>query len=160
MAEGKKHHYSVNVEWTGNTGSGTSHYSKYSRDHDLSCGDKTTIKGSADAAFKGDASRWNPEDMMVGSISACHQLWYLHLCSVAGVVVLSYVDEAEGVMVEDAKKGGFFTEVILKPKVTITADSDPAKAKELHEEAHKLCFIANSVNFPISHDPTIVISEG
>jgi organic hydroperoxide reductase OsmC/OhrA len=155
MSSGKEHHYKVNVTWTGNTGSGTSHYAKYSRAFELSCAGKPMLLGSSDPAFLGDETRWNPEDMLVGSIAACHKLWYLHLCAVAGVVVVSYVDECEGVMVEDDEKGGFFTQVTLRPKVGISPQSDREKAMSLHDDAHKFCFIANSLNFPIIHEPTI-----
>ena len=156
MSSGKEHHYSVAVQWTGNTGTGTSNYAAFSRDHELSCDGKPTILGSSDPAFRGDAARWNPEDLLVASVAACHKLWYLHLCAVAGVVVVAYVDEAEGVLVEDAQKGGFFSKIVLRPKVTITPDSDPEKAASLHEKAHEKCFIANSVNFPVTHEETII----
>jgi len=157
MSSGKEHHYSVGLEWTGNTGTGTSNYAAFSRDHELVCEGKPPILGSSDPAFRGDAARWNPEDLLVASVAACHKLWYLHLCALAGVVVVAYVDEAEGVMVEDTHKGGFFSKIVLRPKVTITADSDPEKAASLHEQAHEKCFIANSVNFPVSHEETIVV---
>jgi len=157
MSSGKQHHYCVAVQWTGNTGTGTSNYAAFSRDHELSCDGKPPILGSSDPAFRGDAARWNPEELLVASVAACHKLWYLHLCAVAGVVVTGYVDEAEGVMVEDAQKGGFFAKIVLRPKVTITPDSDPEKAASLHEQAHEKCFIANSVNFPVSHEETIIL---
>ncbi len=157
MSSGKEHHYLVGLTWTGNTGTGTSNYAAFSRDHELICDGKPAISGSSDPAFRGDAARWNPEDLLVASVAACHKLWYLHLCAVAGVVVVAYVDEAEGVMVEDAQKGGFFSKIVLRPKVTITADSDPEKAASLHQQAHEKCFIANSVNFPVTHEETIVV---
>lgn len=153
----RKHHYRVHVEWTGNTGSGTSGYKDYSRNHAIGDPDtdKAIISGSADPAFRGDADRWNPEDLLVASISACHQLWYLHLCAVGGVVVSDYRDEAVGEMVEGGDGGGHFAEVTLRPVVTLAAGSDAEKAKALHEKAHALCFIANSVNFPVRCEPEI-----
>lgn len=159
MASGKQHHYSVTVEWTGNHGTGTSGYAAYGRDHVIRAGEKPTISASSDPAFRGDAKRWNPEDMLVASVSACHKLWYLHVCAVAGVVVTAYVDRAEGVMVEDAKRGGTFTGIVLRPTVTIAAGSDPAKAAALHHDAHEKCYIANSVNFPIACEPVIVVAD-
>jgi len=155
MADGKHHHYSVEVRWTGNLGEGTKSYRSYARTHEITSGSKPMIPASSDPAFRGDADRWNPEDLMVAAVSACHKLWYLHLCAVAGVNVVAYVDHAEGVMKEDDKRGGYFSAVTLKPEVTISADSDPAKAAALHHDAHEKCFIANSVNFPISCEPTI-----
>lgn len=155
MAERKTHTYRTTVTWTGNTGTGTSGYRDYARAHDIAAPGKSPIAGSSDPAFRGDATRWNPEDLLVGSLSACHKLWYLHLCAEAGVVVTAYVDEAVGTMVEDAEKGGYFTAVALHPVVTI-AKGDPDVAARLHETAHGKCFIANSVNFPVTCTPRII----
>jgi organic hydroperoxide reductase OsmC/OhrA len=158
MASTKNHRYTATVTWTGNTGEGTRTYRSYGRDHSLTASGKPAILGSSDPAFRGDASRWNPEDLLVGALAACHKLWYLHLCAVAGVVVVAYVDTARGEMVEDAERGGHFTQVTLRPQVTIAAGSDPARAHALHADAHTKCFIANSVNFPVTVEPTIVVA--
>jgi len=155
MPTAKTHTYRAVVTWTGNRGTGTSGYRDYGREHEIAAGGKPVIAGSSDPAFRGDASRWNPEDLLVGSVSACHKLWYLHLCAEAGIVVTAYVDEAVGTMVEDAAKGGYFTQIALNPVVTI-ARGEPAKAVALHAEAHAKCFIANSVNFPVTCTPRIV----
>ncbi|HKS65782.1 MAG TPA: OsmC family protein [Candidatus Acidoferrales bacterium] len=150
------HHYKVTVEWTGNSGTGTSAYKAYERNHVISAGAaKPPIPGSSDPLFRGDPARWNPEELLVASLSACHKLWYLHLCALAGVVVTSYVDHAEGEMEEGPDGGGRFLRVVLRPHVTITPASDMAKARELHREAHAKCFIANSMNFPVEHEPEI-----
>jgi organic hydroperoxide reductase OsmC/OhrA len=154
----KTHRYSLSVAWTGDQGSGTSRYDAYSRDHLIRVGAKPSIEASSDPAFRGDATRHNPEELFVSSISSCHMLWYLHLCSTNGVVVTSYVDEPVGTMEESAKGDGRFTDVILHPRVTIGAGSDPELAKRLHEDAHRFCFIANSVNFPVRCEPVIDIS--
>jgi organic hydroperoxide reductase OsmC/OhrA len=146
----KTYHYSVTVEWTGNTGTGTSGYRSYERRHEISAGTgKPVIAGSSDPAFRGDPMRWNPEELLVASLSACHKLWYLHLCAEAGIVVRAYRDEAEGVMAESADGSGQFMRVTLRPRVTVAAGSDMTKARELHEAAHGKCFIARSVNFPV-----------
>lgn len=152
---GRRHNYSPIVTWTGNTGRGTSGYKEYSRDHIVSVEGRPDLAGSADPAFRGDASRYNPEDMLVASISSCHMLWYLHLAADAGVIVIAYRDEAVGTMVEDRERGGWFERVTLKPEVTISAASDADKAKALHAAAHAKCFIANSVNFPVDCVPTV-----
>ena len=152
---GKIHTYDVAVEWTGNKGDGTSSYRGYDRSYDVRADGKPTLQGSSDPAFRGDASCWNPEDLLVASASACHKLTYLHLCSVNKVIVTAYVDQAHGVM-EEGKMGGKFVKIILRPTVTITADSDADVAKKLHHDANSFCFIANSVSFPIEHEPTIV----
>jgi organic hydroperoxide reductase OsmC/OhrA len=153
MAKGE-HKYSVSVQWTGNRGTGTSGYRDYGRDHVIRAGGKPDIAGSSDPAFRGDPGRWNPEDLLVGAVSACHKLWYLHLCSDAGIAVLAYDDRAEGTMVEDPEAGRF-TRIVLRPRVTIRAADDVALAERLHHAAHEKCFIANSVNFPIVCEPEI-----
>lgn len=149
-----EHHYSVKVEWTGNKGTGTSGYREYERSHVISAKGKPDIAGSSDPAFRGDAARWNPEELLLGSIAACHKLWYLHFCAVSGVVVSEYVDEADGTMFLTREGGGRFTEVVLKPVVTISK-GDPNVALELHADAHEKCFIANSVNFPIRVEASV-----
>lgn len=152
----KQHRYAVRVTWTGNTGTGTKGYRDYERAHDVAAQGKVTIAGSSDSAFHGDASRWNPEELLVASLSACHKLWFLGLCSRSGIVVIAYQDEAEGSMVEEADGAGQFTLVTLRPRVTISAESDEAKAAELHRAAHAMCFIARSVNFPVVIEPVIM----
>ena len=149
----RQHTYKVKVHWTGNRGSGTSGYSAYGRDHLIQAGQKQDIAGSSDPAFLGDATRWNPEDLLVASTSACHKLWYLHLCADAGIAVLSYTDEAQGTMVEGAR--GHFTEIVLRPHVVIRAEDDIELARQLHHTAHQQCFIANSLNFPVRCESTI-----
>ncbi len=154
---GKRHSYTTRVEWTGNRGTGTSAYRAYDRAHEIGAGGlKPAIPGSSDPSFNGDPARWNPEELLVASLSTCHQLWYLHLASEAGVIVTAYVDEAEGVMVETADGGGRFERVTLRPRVTIAA-GNAAKAEALHAQAHHKCFIANSVNFPVDCEPTTEI---
>src|SRR3954468_9175486 len=95
-----EHHYSLNVKWTGNRGKGTTGYADYDRSHTISVNGKSDILGSSDAAFRGDTSRHNPEDMLVASLSTCHMLWYLHLCADAGIAVTHYTDNATGTMIE------------------------------------------------------------
>lgn len=153
---GKDHHYAVTVTWTGNQGTGTSGYRSYSRAHEIAAGVKPVIPGSSDPAFRGDAARWNPEDLLVASLSACHKLWYLSLCAGAGIVVTDYVDNAEGWMAEEQGGAGQFTRVTLRPQVTIAAGSDAEKARHLHHTAHDMCFIARSVNFPVEAEPQII----
>lgn len=115
---------------------------------------KKNIYGSSDPLFRGDKTKHNPEDLLVSSLSACHMLWYLHLCSQAGVIVTDYIDNATGTMVETESGGGQFTEVTLNPKVTVTDKAMIEKANELHQKANELCFIASSVNFRVRHNPT------
>ncbi len=152
------HHYQVKIVWTGNRGEGTANYRAYDRDHQIIVRGKPVIEASADAAFRGDAKRHNPEDLLVAALSTCHMLWYLNLCADAGIVVSGYRDEAAGEMVTDAATGGRFTSVTLRPVVTLAA-GDPDTARLLHNEANRRCFIANSVNFPVRHEPTILADQ-
>jgi organic hydroperoxide reductase OsmC/OhrA len=145
--------YAVKVIWTGNRGTGTSAYTAYDRDHEILIAGKPVLRGSSDKAFRGDPHRHNPEDLLVAALSTCHMLWYLHLCADAGIVVSGYRDDASGVMTS-GPEGGRFEQVVLKPTVTIT-QGDAALAETLHDEAHRRCFIANSVNFEVTHRPTI-----
>jgi organic hydroperoxide reductase OsmC/OhrA len=149
------HHYSVTVTWTGNRGTGTSSYRGYDRSHDISAEGRPTIPASSDPAFRGDPSRWNPEQLLVAALSDCHMLWYLHLCAAAGIVVLDYVDDATGTMEEEKSGGGQFTEVILRPRVTVADPDTVTKALTLHHDANAMCFIARSVNFPVRHEPLV-----
>ena len=151
----REHTYSTVLTWTGNKGQGTSAYDAYARDYEVACAGKTTIQGSADSRYKGDAARHNPEEMLVAAMSACHMLWYLHLCALNGVVVTAYEDTAEGHMRTHADGSGEFKQVTLRPRVTISASSDPDEATRLHKEANAMCFIARSVSFPVQDRPEI-----
>ncbi len=152
---GKTHTYTVAVAWSGNLGAGTSTYKAYARDHVIGAPGKPDIPGSSDAAFRGDATRYNPEEMLVAAISTCHMLWYLHLAADAGIVVTAYTDAPAGTMVEDPERGGYFTSVTLHPSVTIAPGCDAEAAHGLHARAHHFCYIANSLNFPVACRPTI-----
>lgn len=153
----KAHSFGVSVKWTGNTGEGTSAYTAYERAHEISAEGKPSIAGSSDPAFRGDRARYNPEELLVASLSACHILWFLHLCADAQVVVTRYEDRAEGTMRLTDGGGGHFEEVVLRPAVTIRKGGDPELAQALHARAHRLCFIANSVNFEVRNEPTVSV---
>ena len=153
----KEHRYKVQVIWTGNEGTGTASYRGYSRSHRIEGVDKATIEGSSDPSFRGDPTRWNPEELLLASLSACHKLWYLGLCAEAGVTVEAYEDEAEGTMVEEPGGAGQFVSVMLRPRVILRVGSDKLKAEALHALAHSMCFIARSVNFPVEHHATVLL---
>lgn len=155
---GRAHRYVVTVVWTGNQGEGTSGYHSYARDHEVTADTRPPLIGSSDRAFRGNAQRWDPERLLVAALSQCHLLSYLHVCAEAGVVVVDYVDQAEGEMQQTPDGGGHFTEVTLRPRVTVSEESMTAAARELHGRAHELCFIANSVNFPVLHEPRIAVA--
>jgi organic hydroperoxide reductase OsmC/OhrA len=152
------HRYEVTVVWTGNQGEGTSGYRAYARDHQVTADSRPSIAGSSDRAFRGNPERWDPERLLVAALSQCHMLSYLHVCADAGVVVVDYVDQAQGEMQQTPDGGGHFTEVTLRPRVTVSEQSTLDAAQELHGRAHELCFIANSVNFPVLHKPTVGIA--
>lgn len=146
------HNYKLTLKWTGNKGTGTSGYRAYDRNHEILIEGKTTLLGSADPCFHGDKTVHNPEDLLLASLSACHMMSYLHVCVKAAIVVTEYMDNATGIMVVNPDGSGQFTEVTLNLTVTIADEAHLAKANELHQEANKLCFIANSVNFPVKHN--------
>ena len=141
------------MSWIGNRGQGTADYAAYSRDHLIQVAGKPDIAATSDTAFRGSPGRYNPEELFVAALSSCHMLWYLHLCAVNDIVVTDYKDEALGAMVETDDGGGYFRDVTLFPMVTITDAARIPRAMELHREAAKKCFIANSFNFPVRHEP-------
>ena len=148
---GRKHAYEVTTVWTGNRGEGTAHYRGYDRTHVTTTAGRPPIEASSDPVFRGDPDRWNPELLLVAALSQCHMLAYLHLCAVGGVVVVDYRDDASGTMAE-TDAGGSFTEVVLRPVVTVESAAMVDAAQRLHAEASGQCFIASSVNFPVRHE--------
>ncbi|NIP80920.1 MAG: OsmC family peroxiredoxin [Gemmatimonadetes bacterium] len=149
------HRYHVAVRWEGRRGSDPWDHSSYPRSYTISVDGRPDLPGSADAAFRGDAGRHNPEDLFVAAISACHMLAYLALCARRGVEVLQYADEADGVLELGADGGGRFTDIELRPTVTLADDADGALARALHDTAHDRCFIASSCRVPIRCTPVI-----
>lgn len=150
-----EHRYRLRSEWTGNRGTGTSGYRDYDRSVTLAAPGKPPIEASSDKPFRGDPAKWNPEDMLLGALSECHLLSYLYACVGAGVVVVAYTDEATGLMVEDGRGGGAFSEVVLHPRVVVADASMIPAAESAHAQAHDLCFIANSMNFPVRHEAVV-----
>ncbi len=153
----KEHNYKATVKWTGNKGKGTSNYKEFERCHTIFIEKKPDILCSSDPAFRGDRTKYNPEELLLSSLSACHMLWYLHLCSESNVIITEYSDEATGIMTETSNGRGYFSEVNLNPKTKVTEGSMIKKAIELHKKANELCFIANSVNFKVNHSPICLV---
>jgi len=154
------HQYQVQTVWTGNIGVGTANYRAYKRDHEISGSSKqVSIPGSSDPAFRGDPARYNPEELLLSAVSACHMLWVLHLCADAGITITDYSDQPVGTMTEHADGSGEFTEVTLRPVMKITDPGRVPDAKALHERAHEVCAIARSVNFPVRCNPTVLTAE-
>ena len=155
MTPVKQHTYQCELEWTGNDGQGTGNYTSYRRDHVVRCEGKPEIPASSDPSFRGDKTRYNPEELLVASLSSCHMLWYLHLCAVNKITLLEYRDSAEGTMRENQDGSGEFTSVTLKPQVLIAELGKETHAAELHHMAHELCFISRSVNFTVEVIPSV-----
>jgi organic hydroperoxide reductase OsmC/OhrA len=156
---GNEHTYSLRIQWTGNTGMGTAGYHGYERNYSILIGGKPEIKASSDPAFLGDKTRHNPEELLLASLSGCHMLWFLHLCADKGIIVTDYTDNATGTMVLAKNGCGKFSEVVLNPVVTIRGKSSFEILNDLHSQANKMCFIANSVNFPVRHKGTLKSEE-
>jgi organic hydroperoxide reductase OsmC/OhrA len=153
----RDHVYRIANTWTGNRGTGTSGYRAYGRESEVAAdGKSSTLALSADPTYRGDPRSFNPEELLVASVSSCHMLWYLHLCADAGVIVTAYRDEAEGRMAAHRDGSGEFVGIVLRPRVTIAQSDRAADALALHERAHAMCFIARSVNFPIHVDAGVV----
>lgn len=152
-----RHEYAVTVEWVGNRGSGTSGYRAYGREQLIHAPHKAPLKGSADPTFHGNKDRWNPEELLLSALAQCHMLSYLHVAVRDGVVVTEYVDDATGVL-KQSGLGGAFESVTLRPRVTVTDVSMVETARAAHADARSYCFIANSVNFPVYHEPEIVVA--
>lgn len=153
------HTYKATTKWVGNLGRGTSDYRAYERNHEIAVDQKPTLYCSSDPDFRGDATRHNPEELFLASLSGCHMLWFLHLCSVNGVIVTTYIDEASATMEENSDGSGQFAEVTLSPLVTVTEKDMLDKVNGLHHKANTMCFIARSVRFPVRHNPTTVVEE-
>ena len=151
----RRHHYVSQLVWTGNRGAGTSAYAAYDRAHEVKVAGKPALSMSSDPTFRGDATRHNPEELLVASLSSCHMLWYLHLAAEQGVVVTSYEDRAEGVMREQADGAGAFEQVTLRPRMHLDPGADAKLALSLHSLAHAKCFIARSVNFPVRCEASV-----
>ena len=159
MGVRRTHRYDLAMTWTGNRGTGTSGYRDYGRDHEVRADGRPAIEGSADRVFHGDKTRWNPELELVAALSQCHMLSYLYVCTTAGVVVTAYDDAPYGLMAETEDGGGHFTEVVLRPRVTVASAGMAERAARLHEEASEKCFIASSVNFPVRHEPSVTVAS-
>lgn len=160
MAE-RVHRYEAHLTWTGSRShADAASFASHERSYRLEAPGKPAIAGSCDAVFRGDAARWNPEDLLVASLSACHHLWYMGLCAATGIVVLAYEDDADGDMTEENVGGaGQFVRVTLRPRVTLASGADRDKALALHDAAHRNCFVARSVNFPVEVAPAVVIAD-
>jgi len=152
----RQHNYNVHIVWESKNG--TVDYKSYQRDHTISITNKPIIEASSDPSFGGNPVKYNPEELFLASIANCHMLWYLHLCAINNIVVIKYEDSARGIMTEQTDGSGRFTEVVLHPIVTVLSKEMINKAESLHKEANKFCFIANSLNFAVTHQPKTIVT--
>ena len=155
----KQHHYALNIRWTGNAGNGTSGYKTYERSHIISGPNKPEIQASSDPPFRGDPLKYNPEELLLASASSCHMLWYLHFCSSEGVIVTAYEDSPSATMTEDETGNGKFTEIKLRPHITVKSGDMIHKAESLHSKANEFCYIANTLNIPVHHEASYEVEE-
>ncbi len=154
----QEHTFLTVLHWDSQGRGGTVSYTSYPRDHLLGgIGKVIAIPASSAASFRGDRTKYNPEELLVASLSSCHMLSYLHLCADNGVIVTAYKDSASGTMMVDDSGAGQFIEVTLRPVVIVRSADMVPKAEKLHDRAHELCFIANSCNFPVKHEPKILV---
>lgn len=155
----KSHQYKSHLVWNGNLGTGTETYPGYGRDYTISIGGKPDLRGSADPMFRGNPELPNPEDWFIAALSSCHMLSYLALCARKGISVVSYEDSASGVLVFNSEGGGRFEEVTLKPVVTIADAAHLDLASSLHDDAHRLCYIASSSSSVVRHEATVTAAS-
>ncbi|WP_273727738.1 OsmC family protein [Brucella gallinifaecis] len=151
------HNYSSYVVWTGNRGEGTANYRSYDRTWDIAIPGKPVVHCSNDPLLGGDPTKMNPEDLLISALSACHMLWYLHYASDHGIVVTRYVDKPVGIGEVEKSGAGRFTSATLRPKVTVLGNTDLQLAESIHHRIHKVCFVARSVNFPVSYEPEFIV---
>lgn len=155
MAE---HDYSSRVIWTGNRGEGTAHYRAYDRTWDIAVPGKPVVPCSNDPLLGGDPAKMNPEDLLLSALSACHMLWYLHYASEAGVVVTGYEDVPVGRGEIGQGGAGRFLSATLQPVITVAVGTDLVAAEAIHHRIHSVCFIARSVNFPVSYAGRFILA--
>ncbi|MBX9889233.1 MAG: OsmC family protein [Flavobacteriaceae bacterium] len=146
-----KHFFKAKLNWSSKEQPTPSATKMYTKSHSIVIEEKEMMQVSAAKAFKGDPSLYNPEDLLLSSVVSCHMMSYLYVCQQNGIEVLSYQDNAEATLEVLDNGSGRFIEVRLFPKVIISNKEQIAQAIHLHKEANKLCFIANSCNFPIVH---------
>ncbi len=154
-----KHDFVAGVAWTGNRGEGTAGYRAYDRNWSIVTPGKPTVSCSNDPRLGGDPALHNPEDLLIASLSACHMLWYLHLASVAGIVVMDYRDDPVGHGESMPDGAGRFVGATLRPRIMVQKGADLARAEAIHHEIAEVCFIARSVAFPVRYDATYEVVD-
>jgi len=152
----QQHPYTTTIRWTGDRGQGTKTYLGYARTWNIEAPGKAVVECSNDPLLGGDPAKYNPEDLLLSALSACHMLWYLHLASNAKIVVRGYVDQPIGIGETRPDGAGRFLSARLRPTITVERGADLVRAEAIHHEIHTVCFIARSVNFPVSYEGTFL----
>ncbi len=152
------HEYTSHVIWTGNRGDGTTNYRGYDRTWDVAIPGKAVVHCSNDPLLGGDPGKMNPEDLLLTALASCHMLWYLHLASDAGIVVTDYRDTPVGVGEIEPGGAGRFVSATLHPQIAVQGGTDLVRAEAIHHEIHRVCFIAQSVNFPVDYAPVFQVN--
>ena len=154
-----QHNYKLGVKWTGNQGTETFNHKDFERSYTIQIENKADIFGSSDPEFRGDKTKHNPEELLLASVSSCHMLWYLYLCYEAQIMVINYVDNATAILEETENGNGKFSSITLNPIITVTEESMVEQATELHKKANEFCFVANSLNLKVDHQPIINVAK-
>jgi organic hydroperoxide reductase OsmC/OhrA len=151
------HRYTTSVTWAGSTAVGYELYERAHRAHVPPVA--TALDLSGDAAFRGDASRLNPEQLLVLAASSCQLLSFLAATARARVDIVAYHDDAVGEMPDDIRPMRIAT-ITLRPRITVHGDVSDDRVLHLVEVAHRECFIANSLTTEIVIEPEILRAEG
>ena len=150
-----QHHFKLLLKWKLNQ---YQNNNRISRNHSITINHKPILNVSAAKVFKGDAELYNPEDLLLSSLASCHFMSFLYCCSQHKIEILAYTDQAEAILDVKANGSGKITQVFLNPTFTIGDESQKELAINLHKKANELCFIANSCNFPITHQAICIIN--
>ena len=143
-----EHKYQLKLNWTGGSEIDAI---QNDRMYEVLIDRKPTIYGSADKPFFGDPEKYNPEDLLLAALSACHMMSFMYVCRKLGIKVYHYEDHATGLLKINQDGTGQFEFAELKPKVKADHMPDGMIFKELNSRAAKLCFIKRSINFTVNY---------
>ncbi|MGV0957916.1 OsmC family protein [Empedobacter falsenii] len=145
------HLFKVALNWMKKDNISSSLSRIYTKSHHISIEGKPDLEVSAAKAFKGDPNLYNPEDLLLSSLTSCHMMSYLYCCMQYKIEVISYQDHSEATLQVNPDGSGKIVKVDLFPEIIISDSSQIELALSLHKKANELCFIANSCNFPVYH---------
>lgn len=151
--------YEITLAYPAESGQLTPPAPAYSRNSTMRADGKPEVNASAPEAGGGDAARYNPEELMLMSLSQCHMLTYLAIAAKKRIAVVAYTDRATGVLGAGSNGKISMQAVTLRPRVTVARGSNLADAQAIHDKAHAYCFMANSVNFPVNNEAEIAEAD-